>query len=82
MSRAAKLLVAARANPAGLSFTDLQRLAEAAGFSLARISGDHHLYSRPGVAEIINLQPKKGKAKPYQVRQVLDLIDKYGIAIT
>ncbi len=82
MSRAEKLLKAALANPAGLSFTELQRLAEAAGFALARIKGDHHVYTRPGTIEIVNLQPAKGnQAKAYQVRQVLDLIEKYTIAI-
>jgi len=31
----------------------------------------------PGIHEIINLQPNKGKAKPYQVRQVRTLIRRY-----
>jgi hypothetical protein len=39
------------------------------------------VYSRPGTPEIIDLQPDKGKAKTYQVRQILDLIEKYGITI-
>ena len=80
-SRASKILESARANPKGLSFSELQRLTEAAGFGPPRIKGDHHIYTKPGVVEIINLQPLNGKAKPYQVRQVLDLIDKYGIEI-
>lgn len=81
MGRARKILEAAQANPAGLTFSELQRLTEAAGFRLARTRGDHFVYSRPGVPEIINLQPAGGKAKVYQVRQVLELIDKYGIVI-
>lgn len=43
------------------------------GFS-ERIRGDHHIYARADVNEIIDLQPRRGKAKPYQVRQVRDLI--------
>lgn len=81
MSKATKILAAAKANPASLSFTELQRLAEGAGFTLSRTKGDHWVYTRTGVREIINLQPKHGKAKPYQVRQVLDLIEKYGIEV-
>lgn len=81
MSKAPKVLETAKANPAGLAFSELQKLAEAAGFSLVRVKGDHHVYSRPGTVEIINLQPNKGKAKPYQVRQVLGLIEKYLIEI-
>ena len=40
--------------------------------------GSHHIFFRIGVAEIINLQPRGGgEAKPYQVRQVRDLVIKY-----
>ena len=53
----------------------------AAGFSLKRTSGSHHVFSKPGVIEIINLQPIGKAAKPYQVRQVLSLIQKYNIEI-
>jgi hypothetical protein len=81
VSKVAKFLAAAKANPTGLSFLQLCRLAEGAGFTLARVSGDHHIYSRPGLKEIINLQPRQGKAKPYQVRQVLGLIEKYKIEV-
>jgi hypothetical protein len=42
-----------------------------------RIKGSHHICYRDGVEEIINLQPKARKAKPYQVRQVRNLILKY-----
>lgn len=43
-----------------------------------RIRGDHHIFTHSGVLEIVNLQPRAGGlAKPYQVRQVRDLIVKY-----
>lgn len=42
-----------------------------------RVRGDHHIFTRNGVAEIINLQPKGKKAKPYQVRQVRGILVKY-----
>lgn len=73
------LLERARNNPQSLTFRELQQLAEKAGFRLRRIRGSHHVYSRKGVVEIINLQPKGRMAKPYQVRQVVGLIDKYGL---
>ena len=69
----------ARNNPQSFTFRELQQLAEKAGFRLRRIRGSHHVYSRKGVVEIINLQPKGRMAKPYQVRQVVGLIDKYGL---
>jgi transposase len=47
------------------------------GFS-ERIKGNHHIFTRNDVIEIINLQPlKDGKAKAYQVKQVRNLILKY-----
>lgn len=48
------------------------------GFA-GRIKGDHHIFTRPGIEEIINLQPLRGKAKAYQVRQVRAIMLRYGI---
>lgn len=42
-----------------------------------RIRGSHHIFTREGVEEILNLQPKGSKAKPYQVKQVRRVILKY-----
>jgi len=52
------------------------QLLEKFGFD-KRIHGSHHIFSKDGVEEIINLQPKGPKAKPYQVKQVRNLILKY-----
>jgi len=46
-----------------------------------RIKGGHHIFTMEGVEEILNLQPKDGKAKPYQVKQVRDVILKYRLRI-
>jgi hypothetical protein len=60
-----------------IRFQDLTKLLNNFGFS-ARIKGDHHIYYRQGIEEIINLQPLKGgKAKAYQVKQVRVIIFKY-----
>ena len=43
-----------------------------------RIKGDHHIFTKAGVVEIINLQPlKDGRAKAYQVKQVRGIILRY-----
>ncbi|UYZ63933.1 type II toxin-antitoxin system HicA family toxin [Hymenobacter weizhouensis] len=48
-----------------------------------RIKGSHHIFARAGVEEIINLQPgEAGKAKPYQVKQVRELLIKYQLTLT
>ena len=39
-----------------------------------RIRGSHHIFTREGLKEILNLQPKGGNAKPYQVKQVRNVI--------
>ena len=42
-----------------------------------RIRGSHHIFTKEGVEEILNIQPKGDKAKPYQVKQVRNVIVKY-----
>jgi hypothetical protein len=42
-----------------------------------RVRGSHHIFTKEGVDEILNLQPKGTKAKPYQVKQVRNVILKY-----
>lgn len=62
-----------------IRFRDLRRLLEHLGFE-ERIKGSHHIFTRDGVEEITNLQPKGSKAKPYQVKQVRALITRYKLA--
>ena len=64
---------------ANIAFEDLCELLRRLGFE-ERIRGDHHIFTREGVAEILNLQPKGAQAKPYQVKQVRKVIVDYGLA--
>ena len=75
------LAKALRKNPVGPRFADLMHLAKAAGFVLRRTKGSHHQLSRRGTQELMTFQPDGAKAKPYQVRQLLDVIEKYDIQI-
>jgi hypothetical protein len=61
---------------ANISFSDLRNLLLALGF-IERIRGDHHIFTRKEIEEIINIQPKGSKAKPYQIRQIRAIILKY-----
>ncbi len=64
-------------NDENIKFHDLRNFILHYGFS-GRIRGDHHIFTKENVFEIINLQPlKDGKAKPYQVKQVRKLFLKY-----
>lgn len=60
-----------------IAFSDLQKLLDSLGFQ-HRVRGDHFIYWREGIEEIINIQPDGSKAKAYQVKQVRDVIFKYG----
>lgn len=64
---------------ANIPFGRLCGLLRGLGFD-ERIKGSHHIFSMIGIPEILNLQPKKGKAKVYQVRQVRNIILKYKLA--
>jgi hypothetical protein len=46
-----------------------------------RIRGDHHILTKDGVAEIVNIQPVGSKAKGYQVRRVRGIILKYKLGV-
>lgn len=61
---------------ANIPFSGLCGLLKQLGFA-ERIRGDHHIFSRDRVDEILNLQPVGALAKPYQVRQVREVIVKY-----
>ncbi len=62
-----------------IAFDDLYKLLENLGFE-KRIRGSHHVFSKEGVEELINLQRVGDKAKAYQVRQVRQIIVKNHIA--
>ena len=64
-----------------MRFGDMVSLVEAFGFRLARTSGSHHIFEHSDLPEIVNLQNAKGKAKLYQVRQFLELIENYNLQL-
>jgi len=63
-----------------IEFNDVRRLLDSLGF-IERIKGSHHIFAKAGIAEIINIQPKGNKAKPYQVRQIRNIILNYKLGI-
>lgn len=64
---------------ANISFMQMQRVLGLLGFQ-QRVRGSHHIFTREGVVEILNLQSKGSKRKPYQVKQVRHVILKYRLA--
>jgi hypothetical protein len=64
-----------------IRFAELCRVLLAMQF-YRRISGGHHIFWRNGIPEIINLQPLPGgRAKAYQVKQVRQIVSKYGLSV-
>ena len=62
-------------------FADAKRLALALGFHIARVRGSHHILVHPVIPELINLQEHRGQAKPYQLRQLLHLVERYHLHV-
>ena len=62
-----------------IRFDDLRSLLAALGFS-ERARGSHHIFTRPGVVEILNVQSRGSFAKAYQVKQVRAVIVRYKLA--
>jgi len=59
-----------------IEFKQLCNLIKQLGFA-EKIRGDHHIFTRSDIEEIINIQPLGSKAKAYQVKQVRNIIIKY-----
>ncbi|MEO6130455.1 MAG: type II toxin-antitoxin system HicA family toxin [Saprospiraceae bacterium] len=79
MTKPKKLIIQILAGTSdrNIAFADLCQLVIHLGF-LERIKGDHHIFVKEGVVEIINIQPdSNNQAKVYQVKQVRNLILKY-----
>ena len=62
-----------------INFSELINLLLLLGFQQRTTGGSHHIFYKPGVSEIINIQPKGSEAKPYQVKQIRNIIEKYNL---
>ena len=76
-----KLLKKLLSGSRNIRFSDAVAAAKMFGFSLLRINGSHHIFAHPEVSELVNLQDVNGKAKPYQVKQLLQLIERYDLTM-
>jgi len=64
-----------------VSFNDMMSLVEGFGFRQERISGSHHIFRHAVTGTKLNLQPYDGKAKPYQIRQFLKLVEQLNLQL-
>lgn len=69
-----------RRSDASIPFDRLCTLLKRLGFGM-RVSGDHHIFTMAGIEEILNLQPRNGNGKPYQIKQIRNVILKYNLRL-
>jgi hypothetical protein len=81
MSGIAKIIKDMKSNPKGVRFADLKKVCEHYFGSPRQNSSSHCIYKTPWPGDPrVNIQNSKGKAKPYQVRQVLLAIEKLEVS--
>ena len=74
-----KLLQKLLTGTKNIRFSEAVACSESFGFKLDRVNGSHHIFTHPDIPELLNLQNVKGKAKPYQIKQLLQLIETYNL---
>jgi predicted RNA binding protein YcfA (HicA-like mRNA interferase family) len=81
MGKKQKILKQILSGSRNISFNDIVTVVEAFGFTLSRVNGSHHIFIHPNIPELVNLQNAKGKAKLYQIRQFLTIVEKYNLSL-
>ncbi len=76
-----KLLQKLLSDSKNIRFGEACACAEAFGFGLSRINGSHHIYVHPEIPELVNLQNVGGKAKAYQIKQLLQIIERHNLEL-
>jgi predicted RNA binding protein YcfA (HicA-like mRNA interferase family) len=76
-----KLLLKLLSGSKNVRFSEAVAIAEVFGFRLDRVNGSHHIFVHPKIPELLNLQDLKGKAKPYQVKQLLQLAEIHNLQL-
>jgi predicted RNA binding protein YcfA (HicA-like mRNA interferase family) len=79
VAKSVLLRVLEGSSDANIRFSELCALLSRLGFT-ERVKGSHHIFTRNGVADILNLQPRNSLAKPYQVKQVRRMLVQYKLA--
>ena len=81
MTKKEKLVQKLLSGSKNIRYSDAQAVVEAFGFQLARIRGSHYIYAHPDVPELINLQNVNGNAKPYQIKQLFEIVERYNLPL-
>jgi predicted RNA binding protein YcfA (HicA-like mRNA interferase family) len=76
-----KILEKVLAGSKNVRFDEFVTLLEDFGFELKRTRGSHHVFTHPKIPRPFPIQPKGKQAKPYQVRQLLALVEQYNLEL-
>ena len=80
MTQKAKLIDKVRRGGHNVRFNDATKAAEACGFVRKRQRGSHLQFEHPAIPGIsLNLQSQGPHAKAYQVKQLVEYIDRYNL---
>lgn len=74
------LVIMAGKSDSNINFKDLRKMLSALGFA-EKIKGDHYIFKKAGIADIINIQPIGNKAKVYQIRQIRKLLTENNLSL-
>jgi hypothetical protein len=77
MTKRDKRIAALLANPKTVRFEDACRMAESLGFKCQGGQGSHRTFGRVGEPSLLNFQNRAGYIKPYQARQLIEMVEKY-----
>ncbi len=67
-------------SPNNIRFAEIYGIVEIFGFRYKGGKGSHRIFVKEGITEIMNFQNVKGKVKPYQIKQFIKIIEKYGLS--
>ncbi|QTA88376.1 type II toxin-antitoxin system HicA family toxin [Desulfonema magnum] len=81
MTKKQKILQKILSGGKNIHFSEAVACIESFGFHLNRVSGSHHIFIHPDVPELINLQDIKGKTKPYQIKQFLQIVERHNLSM-
>jgi hypothetical protein len=77
MDTVAGIVAQMRNNPGGIRFADLCKVCDHYFGQPRQTSGSHRVYKTPWSGDPrVNIQNNRGKAKAYQVRQILKAIER------
>lgn len=81
MNRRRLLQKLQQGNVQNVDFDDLDNLLRGFGYQLVQITGSHRVYGNDQIHHRLNFQPRQGKAKDYQVRELLKTIARYNLRL-